>query len=177
MRVRFWNAWALAAGFVTASVFAAPLFGQESKPAPKAKTVEPAAEATAEPAADKDKPKGRTIELVLSVSGLGAKGCEIEIKPGNPACAFKPKTVHVKAGSSNQHVQLKDVEIRGADRNCSVALTIREEGQPAKTIYRGYRVAANPKPGSVESFICWMSTPSKSAAIAASITETKNPRR
>ncbi|MDG3006887.1 hypothetical protein [Paludisphaera mucosa] len=159
MRVRFWKVSALAAGFVTASVFVPTLFGQEAKaaPGPKKPTVE----------APRAKVKSRSIELKVAISDLGAKGCELEIKPANASCVFKPQVLRVEPGGTVD-ASLKDVEIRGADRNCALALTIREEGQPAKTVYRGYRVAADPRPGSTEKFVCYMSSPSKVAAIAAS---------
>jgi len=160
MRLRFWNATALAAGFVTASALAPSLFGQDAAPATDRA---PAAEKTA--AAPAASGKGRLIELRLAIAGLGPKGCDVDVKPGNPTCVFKPQSLHVKS-DGKLLVAIKDVELRGADRNCAVALTIREEGQPAKTIYRGYRVAADPKPGSAESFLCCLSSPSKVAAVA-----------
>lgn len=159
MRVSIWNAWALAAGFVTASVLVPPLFGQEAKPAPGAKDKAPHAAAAAPS-------QGRTIGLQLAIAGLRSKGCEVDVKPANPSCVFKPTTLRV-AAEGKASVVLKDVEVRGADRNCAIALTIREEGQPPKTIYRGYRVAAAPKAGGVENFVCYVSSPSKVAAVAA----------
>ncbi|AMV36514.1 hypothetical protein [Planctomyces sp. SH-PL62] len=161
MRLRFWNASALAAGFVTASVLVPFSFGQGSRPAAAEKTPT---------AASAEKGQGRDIELKLAIAGLGSKGCDIDVKPGNPACVFKAQTLHVKP-DGQVLVELKDVKIRGADRNCSIALTIREEGQPAKTVYRGYRLAAEAKEGAVESFLCCLSSPSKVAAIAATRTE------
>ncbi|WP_165248901.1 hypothetical protein [Paludisphaera soli] len=161
MRLRFWSASALAAGFVTALVFVRPIFGQDAGPAP---ATNPKTEAAA-PAVEKA--KGRAIDLKLAIAGLGSKGCEVDVKPGNPTCVFRPQTLRVKA-DGQVTVSLKEVEIRGADRNCSIALTIREDGQPAKTIYRGYRVAAVARPGTAESFLCCLSSPSKVAAVAGS---------
>jgi len=163
MRLRFWNATALAAGFVTASALAPSLFGQDAAPATD-RSPAPEKAAAVAPAAPG---KGRLIELRLAIAGLGPKGCDVDVKPGNPTCVFKPQSLHVKA-DGKLLVSLKDVELRGADRNCAVALTIREEGQPAKTIFRGYRVAADSKPGSAESFLCCLSSPSKVAAVAGS---------
>ncbi|OJW14726.1 MAG: hypothetical protein BGO49_17230 [Planctomycetales bacterium 71-10] len=164
MRIRFWKVWALAAGFMTASAFIPALYGQEAqaKATPKEK-----AKAKTEP----DAAGKRTIELQLALSsGSGSKGCKIEVKPANASCRFEPQTIDIDgAGSraSQRSVTLKDVEIRGADRNVAVAITIREADGTAKTIYRGYRVAAEPKPGQVEHFTCWMTSPSRSAVVAA----------
>jgi hypothetical protein len=167
MRLRFWSASALAAGFVTALIFVRPIFGQDAKPAPASATATKSSPKPDDSAPTVAKAKGRAIDLKLAIAGLSSKGCEVDVKPGNPACVFKPQTLRVKP-DGQVTVSLKEVEIRGADRNCSIALTIREEGQPAKTIYRGYRVAAVAKPGSAESFLCCLSSPSKVAAVAAS---------
>lgn len=161
MRIRFWKVCALAAGFMTASAFVPSLFGQEAqaKAQPKAK-----------PKADASAGK-RTIELQLALSsGSGSKGCKIEVKPANATCHFEPQSIEIDAAGSRaakRSVTLKDVEIRGADRNVAVAITIREADGTAKTIYRGYRVAADLKPGQVEQFTCWMTSPSRSAVVAA----------
>lgn len=163
MQIRFWKVWTLAAGFMTASAFVPSLFGQEAaantQPKEKAK------------AADAAGAKSRTIELHLALSsGSGSKGCKIEVKPANASCHFAAQTIEVPAGSTKavkEKVTLKDVEIRGADRNLAVAITIREADGTAKTVYRGYRVAAELKPSQVEQFTCWMTSPSRSAVVAA----------
>lgn len=168
MRIKIWKASALAAGFVTGSIFVGPLFGQETK------TVPPPANSTGKSTADDAKPalKGRTIEVSLLVTDMGTNGCEIEIGPANPSCVFKPQTLHLDRrtglGEGRKVVRLTDVDIRGADRNCAVAVTIRQEGLPPKTFYRGFRVAANPKPGGVESFETCLSCPTKASSIATS---------
>lgn len=165
MRIRFWKVWALAAGFMTAAAFVPALFGQEVE----AKT--PAAKAKDAPAVATTTSKGRTIKLDLAISSDSAsKGCRIEVKPANATCHFEAQTIEIDSATkkaARQTVTLKDVEIRGADRNVAVAFTIREADGTTKTIYRGYRVAAAPKPGQVEQFTCWMSTPSRSASVVA----------
>jgi hypothetical protein len=107
------------------------------------------------------------LDLAVEVGG----GCKIEVKPANPTCRFTTKVIEVPAGSSKavkkEKVTLDDVEIRGADRNLSVAITIHEVDGTNKTVYRGYRVVAAPKPGQVEQFTCWMTSASRSAVIAA----------
>ena len=82
------------------------------------------------------------------IAGLGRNGCDVEIKPGNASCKFR--ALNENGAESRQHVtsagkatlDLLDIELRGADRTCSVAITVLEPGQPAKTIYRGFRLSA-----------------------------------
>jgi hypothetical protein len=117
-----------------------------------------------------------SIELNLVIAGLGTDGCEVEIKPGNASCKFRP--IYGKRGESRQHVskegyaklELRDVELRGADRTCTVAITVSEPKQTAKTFYRGFRLptakeepAATAKPASGTAFICYLRAPSKLA--------------
>ncbi|WP_337174995.1 hypothetical protein [Paludisphaera sp.] len=165
MRIRFWKVWALTAGFLTASALAPSLSGQEAAAGSKAK-----------PAPTAEKPKaaaasGRKVVLEIAVSsGTRGEGCKIEVKPANATCRFTAKTVEVSAGGGNadkEKVTLDDVEILGADRNLSVAITIHEADGASKTVYRGYRVAAEPKSGRPEQFTCWITSPSRSAVIAA----------
>lgn len=161
MRIRSWKVWALAAGLLTSP----SLFGQEAatptKAAPGPQAEKPKAAA----------PSGRKVVLEVAVSsGTQGDGCKIEVKPANASCRFTAKTIEVPAGGARavkEKVTLEDVEILGADRNLSVAITIREADGASKTVYRGYRVAASPKPGQVEQFTCWMTSPSRSAVIAA----------
>jgi hypothetical protein len=124
------------------------------------------------------KPSGTaiaSIELTLFIAGLGSDGCDIEIKPGNASCKFRP--MYGKRGESSQHVssdgraklELRDVELRGADRTCTIAITVREPRQSARTFYRGFRLApktetsATSKSASVPAFTCFLSSPSKLA--------------
>ena len=117
-----------------------------------------------------------SIELNLVIAGLGDEGCDVEIKPGNASCKFRP--IYGKRGESRQHVasdgfaklELRDVELRGADRTCTVAITVREPRQTARTFYRGFRLptakeepAATAKPLSATAFTCYLRAPSKLA--------------
>jgi hypothetical protein len=109
---------------------------------------------------------GLVVELTLLIAGLGRDGCDVDIKPGNRSCRFSAQTQHVSPqGKAN--FQFRDVVLRGADHNCSFAITVREPGQTPKTIYRGFRVssqAAQEKPGKTSnSFTCYMNSPSKLA--------------
>ncbi len=97
-----------------------------------------------------------TMRLNLAVEGLGAAGCEIEVKPANAGCRFQAGPASHVASDGRANITLRDVEIRGADKMCTVAITVREPGQPAVTIYRGYRVSSI-KPGTVPTFPCFVS--------------------
>ncbi len=129
-------------------------------------------------------PQTRTAKLNLVIAGLGRNGCDVEIKPGNASCKFR--ALNEKGEEQRQHItssgmatlDLADIELRGADRTCSVAITVLEPGQPAKTIYRGFRLSSHPegegmtaaKKSAVPTFTCYLSSPSK---LARGVTESK----
>jgi hypothetical protein len=125
----------------------------------------------------------KAILLNLKIAGLGREGCDVEVKPGNASCRFQAinmswtggKLARAKDGA--QHVssagdavlELQNVELRGADRTCTLAITVRESGQVPKTVYRGFRVPPRPEAGveasanQVPAFTCYLSSPSKVA--------------
>jgi hypothetical protein len=119
-----------------------------------------------------------TVQLNLVIAGLNRGGCDVEVKPGNPSCRFK--AVDDKGSAGRHHVgsdgfstlQLRDVELRGADRTCIVAITVREPGQSPKTVYRGFRLPQRSSKGGAASssasaaapvITCYLSSPSKLA--------------
>ncbi len=116
-----------------------------------------------------------SIQVDLVVAGLGDEGCEVEVKPGNASCKFSP--VYRKRGENHQfiaadghgRVELRNIELRGADRTITVAITVREKGQAAKTFYRGFRLKTKPDKNDQEAvsaaptFTCYLSSPSKVA--------------
>jgi hypothetical protein len=117
-----------------------------------------------------------TVQLNLVIAGLGRGGCDVEIKPANASCRFR--AVGEKGAAVRHHVapegkatlELRDVELRGADRTCTVAITVHESGQGAKTVYRGFRVPSRsadegPTASSapVPVFTCYLTSPSKLA--------------
>jgi hypothetical protein len=173
MQVRTWKA-----AFVSA--FAA---GLTAVAAAGARAQEPArndrptvATEVLERAEPKDGPKrpataqARAIELNLMIAGLGRDGCEVEVKPGTRSCRFQPQTQHV-ASHGKASLVFHDVEFRGADRNCSFAITVREAGQEPRTIYRGFRLPnrVDPsRPAATPSFTCFMTSPSKLAGLVRS---------
>ena len=75
-------------------------------------------------------------------------------------------------------LELKDVELRGADRVCTVAIKVVEPGQAPKTVYRGFRLASPSEPvarrdwraSAVPTFTCYLSSPSKVATVEQSHT-------
>jgi hypothetical protein len=177
MRVRSWMAaLALVVGTSIAVGRAMPAL-VTNQVAEKAKTdgAEKSKPQSESPAPKPAATRLQSVQLSLVVAGLGAKGCEVQVKPGNASCKFS--TVYAKRGDKNQviasdgkgSVELRDVELRGADRTITVAITVREPGQAAKTFYRGFRLSAKPEvkaqgaTASAPAFTCYLSSPSKVA--------------
>jgi hypothetical protein len=104
-----------------------------------------------------------TIELNLVIAGLGREGCDVDVKPANPGCKFRASSQQHVPSEGRATLSLRDVEIRGADHTCTVAITVREPGQAPKTIYRGFRLAtptATPPlaASAIPSFTCYLSS-------------------
>ncbi len=109
-------------------------------------------------------PKSSPIKLSIMIAGLGQDGGEVEITPGNQGTRFKPQRLRVDARGDARFV-IQDMEARGADHNCTFAITVREAGQASRTIYRGFRMvsrsAAEATSQPAQSFTCYMNSPSK----------------
>jgi hypothetical protein len=153
---------------------------QDDRPAARSQTTD------AKPA---DKPI-KAVVLILEIAGLSPEGCDVEVKPGNASCRFQAINMTKNGGNLErakegaQHVsslgkavlELQNVELRGADRTCTVAITVRESGQTPKTVYRGFRLPARPEAGlpasvnQVPTFTCYLSSPSKVANVEQSRT-------
>jgi hypothetical protein len=142
--------------------------GQEPSPSKAAKRApeKPAAGAPGDekPQSDSQPEKRRdsasnlpAVQLDLAIAGLGVEGCEVEVKPANPSCKFRASRSKHVASDGHAMVELRDVELRGADKTCAVAITVREPGQPPQTIYRGFRTSSA-KPGSIPTFKCFISS-------------------
>ncbi len=105
------------------------------------------------------------VLLALRVTGLGNEGCQVEIKPGHPACDFKP--ISKKLTSRGQE-DFRDILVKStsADGDCMFEITVKEPGQPEKKFKRGF-VLTTAKPGSKEIpyqlFECWLRSPSLAA--------------
>jgi hypothetical protein len=132
------------------------------------------------------------IQLTLAIAGLGREGCDVEVKPGNASCRFhvlnvsKRGEVFKKGAEGPQHVssagyaymELRDIQLRGADKMCTVAITVREPGQSARTVFRGFRLTPKAESGKGASasdaklpeFICFLNSPSKIARLDESTT-------
>jgi hypothetical protein len=125
-------------------------------------------------AKDQGQPDGSTghpVELNVMIAGLGRDGCDVEVKPGNRGSRFQAQTLHVRSQGKARFL-FRDIELRGADRTCTFAITVRETGQASRTIYRGFRItpradADRAAPGA-QSFTCFMSSPSKLAGLTRS---------
>jgi hypothetical protein len=125
------------------------------------------------------------MHLKLAIAGLGRDGCDVEVKPGNASCRFRIVNVtengdvFKKGAEGPQHVssngyafmELREIQLRGADRTCTVAITVREPGQTARTVYRGFRLATKAEAGAPASagklpmFTCYLNSPSKIARL------------
>ena len=137
--------------------------GREQEPSPAKAPQDPPAKGdpkTQGPRAEKAKasaPDLPSVQLNLAIAGLGADGCDVEIKPANPSCKFRPSPIKHVSSDGHATIELKDVELRGADKTCTLAITVREPGHAPQTIYRGFRTGAT-KTGSVPSFTCFISS-------------------
>ena len=54
-----------------------------------------------------------TIQLDLAIAGLGADGCDVEVKPANPSCKFRPSPSQHVDSLGHTKIELHDVELRG----------------------------------------------------------------
>jgi hypothetical protein len=105
------------------------------------------------------------ITLTLKITGLGREGCEVEIKPGHAACEFKKISQKL---DRNGQIDLKPFEVKStsADHDCLFAITVKEPGQPVKTVKRGL-VLVKPAPGAravpSQNFSCLLRSPSLAA--------------
>ena len=112
------------------------------------------------------------VKLALSVAGLTARGCDVEVKPAHPGCTFKPVVEHV--GSDGlATLLLQDVRTVSADRDCSFAITIREEGLPPRTTYRGLQLSNRRTSTAPQVLNCILSSPSRLARMNAAEPETR----
>jgi hypothetical protein len=182
MRARSWMAaLALVAGTSIAVGRAMPAL--VSSPAPDQGQAEVTQKAEPRPRTPDPKASDSCIPVVrldLVIAGLGREGCDVEVKPGNASCKFC--ALNDRGAQGRQHVpsegratlQLRDVELRGADRTCTIAITVHEPGQAVKTVYRGFRLAhrsnapGSPTTASIPILTCYLSSPSKLATVEES---------
>ena len=114
------------------------------------------------------------VSLVLQITGLGPDGCEVEIRPGHPACDFKPIARKVNAFGQ---LSLPAVEVKStsADRDCLFAITVKEPGKDSRTVKRGLQLNAE-APGQKaipeQSLLCMIRSTSVAAAARGGSTMT-----
>lgn len=168
MRARSWMAALALMGattFLIGRVLSAQAPSGSQEPAKNQQSGEHARDGSAGKAADgsksarshSSKSQFPTIQLNLVIAGLGTEGCEVEVKPANASCKFRPSAAEHVPSDGRATIKLRDVELRGADRTCTMAITVREPGQPPQTIYRGFRPGSS-KGGNVPSYTCYVSS-------------------
>ena len=131
---RSWMAALTVAAGISASLGPVAPSTLADDPKPKSTAPDAKAQAKANPRA---KPKAAeppastyVVTLDLRIAGLGKKGCDIEIKPANNGCKFKPIEQHLDANGVAS-IKFKDVETDSADRDCTFAIVVHEPGQPS----------------------------------------------
>src|SRR4051794_19488651 len=104
------------------------------------------------------------VQLNLHIVGLGPAGCEVEVRPAHPGSQF-PRVLR-RVGSSAETARFTlDARSISADRDCTVAITVREPGLPPRTYRRGVRLTP-PLPGQplpVQSLSFHLTAPSLAA--------------
>ena len=85
------------------------------------------------------------------------------IKPGHPGCRFKPITRQIKGDCQIVDIPPIEVETFSADRDCSFAITLKEPGQPEKTVRRNLQIVPAAEP---QALTCYVSSKSLSAPVA-----------
>ncbi len=112
-------------------------------------------------------PIKQKVRLNLRLDGIVAdKGIEVVIKPGHPGCRFKPITLPVKGDGLIRDIPPFEVETFAADRDCSFAITLKEPGQPDKTVRRSLQLVA-PVAGKADepqALTCYVTSKSLSTA-------------
>jgi hypothetical protein len=176
MKVRSWMAVVVLAGGTTGALVVSSHAQKSTPNANQEKAGSPQAQNPEKAQGGKDQKKSDSstsysLELNLMIAGLGRDGCDVEVKPGNRSSRFQPQVQHVGSHGKSTLV-FRDIELRGADRTCTFAITLREAGQEARTIYRGFRIVSRSdsarSPSGLQSFTCFMSSPSKLARLERS---------
>ena len=144
MRARSWMA-ALALIVGTSILIGRGLSAQGlSSAQQKVQENEPKKSQESRPQTESPKPPDSHVALIklnLLIAGLGQDGCDVEVKPANAGCKFRAQSSQHITSEGKATFELKEVEIRSADHNFTMAITVREPGQAAKTVYRGFRMA------------------------------------
>ena len=109
-------------------------------------------------------PVKQKVKLTLRLDGIVAeKGVELVIKPGHPGCRFKPIVRPIKGDGNITDIPPIEVESFAADGDCSFAITLKEPGQPEKTVRRNIQLVPAAEP---QALMCYVSSKSLSAPVA-----------
>jgi hypothetical protein len=147
------RSWVTAFALVTAAALTAPARADDHAPVPRAFRVGTCSRSAGS--------NPVSVKLYLKIVGLGPPGCDVEVRPGHPGCEFSPVKAHVDA-SGWAAVTLDDVRSLIADRDCTFAITIREPGQPQRTVHRGMQLAGRAL-AVPQHMTCYLRSPSKCA--------------
>ena len=100
------------------------------------------------------------VKVELRIAGLGAKGCDVELKPAHRGCSFETVKKHVDR-KGELVVVVNEIKVRNADRDCTFTITIKEPGHADRSERRGLRLSK--MGGETQSLSCFLSSPSKIA--------------
>ncbi len=123
-------------------------------------------------------PIKQKVTLNIRFTGGVGQKADVVVKPGNAGCRFKPIT---RAIDPNVDVPFGpfDVETFSAEGNCSFAITVKEPGQPDKTVRRILQITPKPdaKPGEPVTLSCFVSSRSLSSAPAVADKAVEDSKR
>ena len=117
-----------------------------------------------------------SVQLNLVIAGLGPKGCDVQVKPGNASCKFSP--VYEKRGENRQFVAALTAEPASSCATSSFAAPTERSQSPSRSANQaklqersiavsGSRASPRRKvpthPATAPAFTCYLSSPSKLA--------------
>ena len=87
-----------------------------------------------------------TVKLDIQISGLGAQGAKVEIKPAHAGCQFKTVEKVIEKGAKADAVKIEPFTVNASttspNRDCSFEITVTEPGRKPKTFRRGMQLTA-----------------------------------
>jgi hypothetical protein len=117
-------------------------------------------------------PFKQKVKLSVQVEGVTSEGGEIVIKPGHPGSKFKTITKPVRRQTDLISIDEPiEVETYSADRDCSIAIILKEPGQPDKIFRRSLQLVPAPtgKAAKPQTLVCYLNSNALSPAPAAMI--------
>ena len=106
-------------------------------------------------------PIKQKVKLNLRLDGTSPNsGVEVVIKPGHPACRFKPIVYQVNRDGDIRDIPPIDVETLSPNRDCSFAIILKEPGQPDKIFRRSIQISAPSEAtaGKPQFLLCYLSS-------------------